>query len=199
MKEKKFNPKNLDKLNNPKRLEALPPEFIIDKAKIIDPEVIIDLGAGTGFFSIPFSELFKKSKIYACDISDVMVDWMKNNIVSKHKNIIPTQMEDNKISLDSNIADFILMINLHHELDKPEKTLIECHRLLKTKGTVVIADWKNEKTEGGPPLELRYDTDKVKKQLLEAGFQKVTIHSQLKNNFVIVAKKNLQSQNIIIK
>lgn len=189
MEEKRFNPKNLDRLNNPMRYKALPPEFIIKNAALQNPKVIIDLGAGTGFYSVPMAEFYKNSKIYACDISNVMVDWMQENISIQHSNIIPLKMEDNSVPLDSNIADFLFMINLHHELDSPERALKECYRLLKSKGTIAISDWKKENTEQGPSIELRYEATVVKEQLLAAGFEKISIHTELPTNFLIFAEK----------
>ena len=189
MEEKRFNPKKLHKLNNPDRLKALPPEFILEKTGIDHPEVIIDLGAGTGFYSTPFADLFEQSKIYACDISHIMIDWMRENISPKYENIIPTKMEGNLVPLESGIADFLFMINLHHELDHPEKTLLECHRLLKPKGRQAISDWKKEKTEQGPPLELRVEPEEIKKHLLAAGFKDIHIYTELSDNYFVTARK----------
>jgi len=187
--EKRFNPKNLDKLNNPTRYKTLPPEFIFEKAAIESPEVVIDLGAGTGFYSKPFAKMHKFSKVYACDISDVMIDWMQKNISPSYSNIIPLKMEDNVVPLNDNIADFLFMINLHHELDNPEKMLDECYRLLKNKGKIAISDWKKEETEQGPPLEIRYDPIKIKGQLIVSGFKNIKIYSELPDNYLIIAEK----------
>ena len=189
MEEKRFNPKKLDKLNNPMRFKALPPEFIIKKAAIENPEVIIDLGAGTGFYSAPFAEIYKLCRIYACDISEIMINWMQENLSPKYDNIIPLKTEDNSVPLNNNIADFLFMINLHHELDSPAKMLNECFRLLKPKGKIAISDHKKEKTEHGPSIELRYAPNEVKEQLLAAGFEKISIHSELSNNYLIIAEK----------
>ncbi|MBE9466693.1 MAG: class I SAM-dependent methyltransferase [Bacteroidetes bacterium] len=189
MEEKRFNPKHLDKLNNPKRLISLPIEFIVEKAAIENPKVIIDLGAGTGFFSTHFAEIYKQSKVYACDISDTMVDWMKENLLPKYDNIIPLKMEDSCVHLNNDFADFLFMINLHHELDSPQKTLNECCRLLKSNGKIAISDWKKEKTEQGPSIELRYDAKEVKEQLIVAGFNKISIYTELLTNFLIIAEK----------
>ncbi len=189
MKEHRFNPQKLELLNNPVRLKEFPPVFIVRQIALENPDVIIDLGAGTGFFSIPFSDIYKKCKIYACDISDVMIDWMNQNILPKYDNIIPMKMENNHISLDNGIADFLFMVNLHHELDNPEKTLKECHRLLKPKGKIAISDWKKKKTKHGPPIDLRYKPNEVKKQLLEAGFDNINIDTGFLNNFLIIAEK----------
>ncbi|MDA3780272.1 MAG: class I SAM-dependent methyltransferase [Bacteroidales bacterium] len=189
MEEKRFNPNKLDKLNDPIRLKALPPEFIVKKVALENPKIIIDLGAGTGFFSAAFAEIYKQSRVYACDISVIMVNWMKENISPKYENIIPLKMEDNSVPLNTGIADFLFMINLHHELDSPEKTLNECFRLLKHKGKIAISDWKKEKTEHGPSIELRYSPNKIKEQLLVAGFTKINIHTELQNNYLITGEK----------
>ena len=189
MKEKRFDPKKLDKLNNPRRLKDLPPEFIQEKAKIKNPKVIIDLGAGTGFFSIPFAEKYSKAKVYACDISEVMIEWMKENISPKFENITPLKMGNNNVPLKDEIADFIYMINLHHELDNPEEALKECYRLLKPNGKIAISDWKKEKNDYGPPFEFRCNESDVKEQLLKIHFKQVEIYNDLKTNYLIIAEK----------
>jgi SAM-dependent methyltransferase len=118
-----------------------------------------------------------------------MINWMQENILPKYGNIIPLKMEDNHVPLNNNIADFLFMINLYHELDSPGKMLNECYRLLKSKGKIAISDWKKEETENGPSIELRYDANEVKEQLLAAGFEKISIHSELANNYLIIAEK----------
>jgi len=55
-----FNPKKLEKLNNPDRLKAIPPEFIWGKLNLVDPRYLLDLGAGTGMFSIAFSHYIER-------------------------------------------------------------------------------------------------------------------------------------------
>ncbi len=187
MHEKIFDPKKLEKLNNPDRYNNLPPDDIIKKAGLRSPDVIIDLWSGTGFYSIPFAERFSHSKIFACDISDVMIDWMKENITKKHTNIIPVKMQDSDVPLPDSIADFLFMINLHHELDYPIKTLNECRRLLKKGAKIAVADWKKLETEHGPPVEIRCETREVTEHLAAAGFKDITIHTEYPENFLIIA------------
>lgn len=183
----KFNPDNLEKLNNPEREKIFPVEAVADMADLKDPKIIIDIGAGTGFFSIGFSKLFPDSKIYACDTSDKMVDWMKNNI-SMYPSIIPTKMDDSKVPLNGGIADFIFMVNLHHELDYPDKTLEECYRLLKPGGKIAISDWKKEESDHGPAIEFRKTPEEVTNQLQKAGFKQLSTKKTLPNNFLIIGE-----------
>jgi ubiquinone/menaquinone biosynthesis C-methylase UbiE len=189
MHEKRFDPRKLDKLNNPERLKTLPPAYIVEKAGLTNPEVIADVGAGTGFFSVPFAGMFPGSNIQALDISETMVSWIQENITPDYVNIEARLMEDNQLPLDDSSVDFLFMINLHHELDAPFKMLTECKRVLKPGGIIAISDWKKKETAGGPPLAIRYETTAVEQELDEAGFGKINSHQDLPTNFLTIATK----------
>ncbi len=189
MSEKKFDPKKLHKLNNPERLKDIPPEYIWNKLDITNPDTLIDIGAGTGFFSIPFLRYLKNGKIFACDISDIMIQWMNDNICPKYPNIVPVKMEENKVPLKDGIADLLYMINLHHELEKPEEMLKQSLRLLKNNGKIFIVDWKKVEMPEGPPLHLRYSPEKVHAQLASSGFKKISIYKEMPKHFLIIAEK----------
>ena len=42
---------------------------------------------GTAFFSSAFLQLTAAAKLYACDVSDVMIDWMQKNVVPSFPNM----------------------------------------------------------------------------------------------------------------
>lgn len=189
METKRFNPAKLDKLNDPTRLKTIPLGQIMKQVGLKNPGIMIDLGAGTGLFSAALARMFKSTKIYACDISNVMVDWMKTNIAPVYNQVIPMLMEDSRVHLGDGLADFMLMINLHHELDNPNSTLKECFRLLKPGGKILISDWKKQEEEQGPDLEIRVNEQQVEDQLREVGFQDIVIDLGLAHNFVIIARK----------
>ena len=190
MENKRFNPAKLDKLNNPERIKEFPIEFIIEKTGIVNPGVIVDIGAGTGFFSIPFAKKYNNCKIYACDISEIMIGWLKLNVIPNHSNIIPLKMDDSITGLDPNIGDLLFMVNLHHELANPEMMLDECKRLLKPGGKIAISDWKKQKSNHGPSQDIRYMPEQVKDQLISLSFSNVKIFNDFPNNFLVIAEKD---------
>ena len=189
MEERVFDPAKLDRLNNPARQQDFPLDYVIKITGMENPEVMIDLGAGTAFFSVPFARRFENCKIYACDISDVMIEWMKKNIVPQYPKIFPLKIADSKIPLEDGVADFIFTVNLHHELEHPDETLSECYRLLKPGGIFVISDWKKEKMERGPSYELRYTSDEVTNQVAKSGFREIEIYTDFPHNFLVKAQK----------
>jgi len=112
MDEKKFDPKKLEKFNNPNRLKDIPPDYVLDKLSMEKANILVEIGAGTAFFSIAFLQYANHSKIYACDVSEVMINWIKENVVQNFPNITPVKTEEHSIPLDDGIADLVFMINL---------------------------------------------------------------------------------------
>ena len=189
---RKFDPSKLAKLNDPKRLKILNPEVIWTKADLRDAEVVVDIGAGTGFFALPFSKNLKAGKIYACDTSDVMIEWMKNNLpVELQGIIIPLKMEESSVPLADGIANLVYMIYLHHELEDPVMILKESFRILRDGGKLIIIDWKKEETPEGPPLAIRVTEETIERQMLACGFTTIKKHAVLPyHNFLIGEKSS---------
>ena len=187
--DKRFDAKKLNKLNNPERLIDIPPEYIWEKLNLKNSEKLIDIGAGTGFFSIQFLNLMNKGTVYAADISEVMTQWLEENITNQYKGIVPILMKDSRIPLGDVIADLVIMINLHHELDEPELNITESFRLLKEGGKICIIDWKKEEMDFGPPLKIRCSTADVSNQLKGSGFKNIQIDNSLTKHFFIIGEK----------
>lgn len=188
MSNKVYNPKKLERLNNPARLEDIPPQVLLDKLALKDPKVLVDIGAGTGFFSKEFVSLLVNVKIYACDISDIMLEWITNNVSPRFPNVIPVKIKDGIIPLDNEIADLVFMINLHHELDDHEKILNRSRELLKQSGKILIVDWKKEEMKPGPSVDIRFTVEEVIAQLTAVGFTNIQSF-ELKKQFVVIGEK----------
>ena len=187
MTEIKFDPKKLAKLNNPDRLKTLNPDVIWKALNLQNPKLLIDIGAGTGFFTKEFSLKLTDGKIYACDSSNVMIQWMQENITDK--NIMPLICLEASIELPSETADLVYMINVHHEILEPEKLLTEAYRLLKIGGKIAIIDWKAEETQDGPPLKIRIKDEIIAQQLFKTGFVNIVKHKILSLHSFIVGQK----------
>jgi len=193
MNDKKFDPNKLQKLNDPQRLIDIPPDYIWSKLHREKPGVCVEIGAGTAFFSIAFLKRSGSSTVYACDLSEVMIDWIRENVSPAYLQIIPVKSEEHTLPLDDGIADLVFMIALHHELDNPSLTLAEAYRLLKPDGTIFIVDWKKMEMPEGPPADIRCLPEQVKGQMVNAGFTDVAMYDDMQKHFLIVGKKGYHS------
>ena len=196
MNEKKFDPRKLQKLNDPQRLMDIPPDYIWERLHMEKSGVFVELGAGTAFFSVAFLQKFNPSILYACDVSEVMLNWVKKNVTSKYPDIVPVKAEEHTVPLDDGIADLVFMINLHHELEAPSLTVEEACRILKPDGKIFIVDWKKRDMPDGPPARIRYLPGKVKEQMVNAGFKDVAIYDELQKHFLVVGKRAGLTQKI---
>ena len=187
---KKFNPNKLKKLNDPQRLTDIPPDYVWAKLNISNPQTIVEIGAGTGFFSMAFLQKSTSSTLYACDLSDIMIEWIKENISPQYPHIIPLKTEEHCVPLDDGSADLVFMINVHHELENPALTLKEANRIVEPGGKIFIVDWKNEAMSEGPPTDIRYSPATVKKQLMGAGFKDIAVYTGMAKHFLVVGTKD---------
>ena len=119
-----------------------------------------------------------------------MINWVHENVVPKHANIIPVKSEENIVPLDDKIADLVFMINLHHELDDTLKIVEESYRLLKSGGEIFIVDWKKKDMPEGPPQQIRCMPEDVKAELMTCGFGGINIFNGLEKHFLVIGKKD---------
>ena len=60
----KMDPARIARLRDPKRLEDLDPERVWQAITPLPDGVIIDVGAGVGFLTLPFAHTFPQARIY---------------------------------------------------------------------------------------------------------------------------------------
>ena len=87
-----------------------------------DGEIIVDMFAGIGYFSIPIAVHSNPAKIYSLEINPVSYGYLKENIMlNKVENIIEPILGDCREFAPKNFADRVLMGyigNTHEYLDK---------------------------------------------------------------------------------
>ncbi len=188
---RKFDPKSIEKLNNPERFDRENPEVIWKELGLKDPRVLVDIGAGTGFFAVPFARKGPAITVHACDLQDEMLAWLREHLPSDLRSgITPVKMEETEVPLADGIADLVYMINLHHELEDRGAIMRECFRLLKSGGTVMVVDWKKGETPSGPPQEIRVTEEEIVSDLSAAGFRDIKRHPVLPYHNFVTGKKS---------
>lgn len=187
---RKFDPKSIHKLNDPERFSRENPDLIWRELGLGDPRVLVEIGAGTGFFAAPFARKMRNGKVYACDVQDEMLSWMNKNLpVDVRGSVRPLKMQETRVPLPDGIADLVYMINLHHELDDAAALMKESARLLKDGGMVLVMDWKKGDTPVGPPQEIRVAEDEIIRDLAGAGFRDVKARPVMTYHTFVTGKK----------
>ncbi|HET6352260.1 MAG TPA: methyltransferase domain-containing protein [Coriobacteriia bacterium] len=186
----KFNLAKLERLNDPGRFDDLKPDVMWSALGAPSPSVIVEIGAGTGLFAERFAALAPAAVVYAADIEQTMVDWMRENRADVASGrLVPLLAEETRVPLDDGIADLVVMINLHHELVDADASYREASRLLKRGGQLLVADWAPVDSPKGPPKEIRIDTHAAVAFLESAGLVDVAAHEGLTYAWLVTAVK----------
>ena len=172
-----MDPNRIERLRSTDRLEYFDPVHIW---KVLQPApdcTLIDIGAGVGFITLPFAKAFPEAKAYGCDILEGMVGLLAEDAAAQGLGNLEAQiMGVDAVALPDHCADIVVMAQLHHELDAPESLLAECHRLLISRGTIAIIDWKDEDNGKSPPVGRRVPEATIRAQLNDTGFSDISSH-----------------------
>ncbi|GAC1364758.1 MAG: class I SAM-dependent methyltransferase [Acidimicrobiales bacterium] len=158
-------------LKNAERLRWLPPEPLLRASGIQPGEVAVDIGAGTGFWTLPLSRLVGPAGlVYAVDVEPVMLEELRTLVTEKRlTNVQVVGSSEREIPLSSGIADVAVAGFVVHEPADPPAFLSEIVRLLRPGGRLIVVDWHKRPTEDGPPLEQRLAQREVEAFLGDAG------------------------------
>lgn len=191
----KFDLAKLEKLNDTRRFEDLIPEVMWEALALHMPEVIVEIGAGTGLFSARFAAMAPGATVYAVDVAPAMLDWMAANRPEVAAGtVVPVLSEESSVPLFDEMADAVVMVNLHHELADPHSTYAEAKRLVRPGGRILVADWAPRQTPKGPPLGVRATEEQLVAALMMAGFTDVVVHRSLPNHSLVTGTKPAPAQ-----
>ena len=103
--------------------------------------VILDFGCGSGTYTIPAAKLVREEgKVYALDIDKRALDRMERKARDEGlENIVRIEISrDESIPLQDETVDFMLLIDVLHEIDDKEALFEEARRVLKPNGTLIV-------------------------------------------------------------
>ncbi|MEZ7891296.1 MAG: class I SAM-dependent methyltransferase [Candidatus Wallbacteria bacterium] len=174
MSEKIFNPQNAHKLDNPERLKWNNPKKLFFLFNTAAKSNIVEIGVGTGFFTLTLAKQFPEYFFTGLDISSEMIEhFNKKAYEKKLTNIKSGICSDDILNIENSSADIIFMSNVYHEVGNHEKMLQNINNALKPGGKVIIIDWKAAETPSGPPQHERIHFLKVQDDLKLAKFSNI--------------------------
>ncbi len=180
MAHQKFDVTKLERLNDPGRFETLVPDAMWEALGEPEPNAIVEIGAGTGLFAAEFARRAPEAVVYAADTEQVMIDWMTENRTEVAAGrIVPVLSAESSVPLEDEMADLVVMINVHHELAEPAAIYAEAFRLLRRGGQLLAVDWAPVETPRGPSLAVRVSADTAIAVAAAGGFTNGVAHDSI--------------------
>jgi ubiquinone/menaquinone biosynthesis C-methylase UbiE len=142
-------------------------DIVLKELNIRSGQTILDAGCGSGYMSKEFSKILNNTgKVFALDPDKAAIEMLKKE--TKGTNIEPIIGDITKeTKIEDSSVDLIYLSTVFHgfsegEIDGFQK---EVKRLLKPNAVLAIVEFKKVETPFGPPLEIRYSPEELKKTI----------------------------------
>ncbi|MDM5225931.1 class I SAM-dependent methyltransferase [Cytobacillus sp. NJ13] len=136
--------RKIEFLENPKKRGDIPPKELLGMIPIKKTDTILDLGAGTGYITVPAARA-TAGMVYALDIDADMLDVIKSKAEKeKIENIIILKDSIDHIPLPDNSMDLTLASLVLHEMPSLPRALGQIKRVLKPGGYFVCIEFEKK-------------------------------------------------------
>jgi ubiquinone/menaquinone biosynthesis C-methylase UbiE len=174
-----FDPKESAKsFDDPARDAWQMPDRVIAALNLKRGQVVADIGAGTGYFSVRLAKSDAAPKVYAVDIEPKMVSYLRERATKEGlNNVTAVQAAADTPNLPE-LVDLVLIVDTYHHIGDREMYFRKLAKSLKPGGRVAIVDFKPDSPEG-PPKEFRFPPEKLKAEMGKAGYKLAAQHDFL--------------------
>ncbi len=162
----------MNKLTNPERIAELSPADTLKRIGLKQNDILCDIGAGTGVFTIPAAEITGNT-VYAVDLNRDLLDFIDKSASEKDLDNIRTVLSDGVLyEVPDESADIAMVVTVLHEIADKRLFMKEIKRILRHNGKLAIIEFHKRKTPMGPPEDHRISEDDVNAYTEDAGFTK---------------------------
>jgi len=156
-------------------------------------EVVLDVGAGSGYFSLAIAKELNTGKVICFDLSEEMLRRLKHKVKKKGIGDKIQIINGEAFSLDINDKSVDLVVSnfVLHEVLSPETVLKEMVRVLKPNGWVMITDFLSNSMFGKLEVALHrteahgpFSIKELESLFAKSGLRDIKV-SQVKKNWII--------------
>jgi len=147
-----FDHTHAPRLEDPARLEALPPATVVDLLRLAGDETVVDYGAGTGVYTVAMAAALPRGRLIAVEALPQLAQQLRERLAPElTARVEVVETDANEVPAPDGVADRVIMVDvLHHLYDQPA-ALAQVTRLLRSGGLFVVVDWADVERPVGPP------------------------------------------------
>lgn len=168
-------------------------DMVLELLGDLDNKTVADIGAGTGFFTLPLVE--KAKKVIAIDIDRRFISYLDSIKVLQLSEDMQPRLETrlatpNDPRLRAGEVDIIVIVNTFMYIEDQPAYLQKLKNALADNGRLLIIDFKRKRTPIGPPSDIRVPLHVVEDRLYAAGYRNITADdTSLDYQYILLAQK----------
>jgi ubiquinone/menaquinone biosynthesis C-methylase UbiE len=162
-----------DWLNRPGREREENTQRALEELHLTPGMVVGDVGAGTGYFSLKIAKrVAPTGKVYANDIQPQMISKLRASAEAAGiTNVVPVLGTESNPNLPIAQLDLIIMVDVYHELSRPQRMLQQLHAALKPNGQLVLLEYRKEDLSVPIRPEHKMSLEEVKAEVEPEGYR----------------------------
>ena len=134
--------------------------------------VVADIGAGTGYYSLRMAKQVQPGgSVLAVDIQPEMLDRLRANArtagIANVQTILGTESDP---KLPPSSVDVAIMVDVYHELSRPQRVLQNIRSALKPEGQLVLLEYRKEDPSVPIRLEHKMSLAEVREEVQPEGY-----------------------------
>jgi len=178
----------IKRFESPERDAYQKPEKVLEHLGDIKGKTIMDIGAGSGYFSMKLAK--EGAQVIAADVSDEFQAVLKKRIEDNNlENIELRKIPYNNANLADNEVDMVLIVNTYHHIENRVDYFSKVKKGIKPDGELVVIDFFKKELPVGPPANHKIDLESVKSELEKAGYTQLDVNIDLlPYQFIVRAK-----------
>lgn len=177
-----------DWLDRNERVEEEEPDIALRAIGLTAGSIVADVGAGSGYMTVKMAKLVGPTgKVYANDIQPEMLTLLARRLTREKIDNVETilgTVDDPR--LPAAALDLILMVDVYHEFQAPQRMLQKMRESLKPGGRLVLLEYRKE----DPAIPIRFEhkmsVAEAKLELEAEGFKLSRVEEMLPRQHILV-------------
>ena len=168
----------IERFESPERDAYQQPEKVLAYLGELSGKKIMDIGAGSGYFSVKMAR--KGAQVIAADVDDQFLKHIQKRAeAEKLSNIELRKIPYDDPLLKKEEVDLVLVVNTYHHIENRSAYFAKVKEGIQSAGELVIIDFFKSEIPVGPPVHHKVSMDQVITELKAAGYASFQVEAKL--------------------
>jgi len=177
-----------DWLERSEREQEESPDVAVRLLQIPQGASVADIGAGSGYITLLLSAAVGPTgQVFANDLQPQMIEILRRRLASQNvTNVTLVQGSVDDPNLPPASVDLALMVDVYHELSRPQAMLQKLRSALKPGGRLALVEYRKEDPAIPIKFEHKMSIQEAKAELEAEGFKLSKVDESLPRQHILI-------------